>query len=420
MPNRFASGKYAIAECDRCAGRYMLKELKKQVLKTKLYSIKVCPSCWDPDQPQLSLGLYPVNDPQAVREPRPDVSYQVSGTSGLQIDLTNNQSPDGYGYSEGGSRVFQWGWNPVGGAAANDSGLTPNNLFLDVQLGDVTVELDMMPGAMLSGVSSTGSVGNALGPLPITGVQTVTSTGQISGPGPALTGVSSTTAIGGVVQHKNVIVSGSGLYFYVFSVPYSPDIFEIQVPFGSPAQTAAALALQQALDDSPVAQFVQLFIDAETTNPPSPTTPFFNFGMVTGTDVHPGYASLSVYLPGTPHPSPGTYYVNSAFKSVEQFYIPVEYGTPAYSQVGPNSTLTYSGLNTSTLNSTYLNCPVLPVGTNVWAYTSSYFQTLHLGTLTSIVYDAGAQTFKINMVTDTPLSGGLLEPLWFVPNTINI
>jgi hypothetical protein len=139
MPSRFASGKYAIAECDRCAGRYMLKELRKQVVKTKLYNIKVCPSCWDPDQPQLSLGLYPVNDPQAVREPRPDVSYQVSGSSGLQIDLTNNTSEDGFGYPSGGSRIIQWGWNPVGGSSFFDAALTPNNLALSVQLGTVTI-----------------------------------------------------------------------------------------------------------------------------------------------------------------------------------------------------------------------------------------------------------------------------------------
>ena len=139
MPSRFASGKYAIAECDRCAGRYMLKELRKQVVKTKLYNIKVCPSCWDPDQPQLSLGLYPVNDPQAVREPRPDVSYQVSGSSGLQIDLTNNNTEDGFGYPSGGSRIIQWGWNPVGGSSFFDAALTPNNLALSVQLGTVTI-----------------------------------------------------------------------------------------------------------------------------------------------------------------------------------------------------------------------------------------------------------------------------------------
>jgi hypothetical protein len=126
MPSKYASGKYAIAECDRCGQRYKLSQLKKEVIKTKLFQIKVCQSCWDPDQPQLSLGLYPVNDPQAVREPRPDVSYQVSG------NLAD-------GYNGGGSRVFQWGWNPVGGASGTDAGLTPNNLVLSVQLGTVQI-----------------------------------------------------------------------------------------------------------------------------------------------------------------------------------------------------------------------------------------------------------------------------------------
>jgi hypothetical protein len=140
MPNKFASGKYAIAECDRCAQRYKLKELRIQVLKTKPYRVKVCRTCWDPDQPQLSLGLYPVNDPQAVREPRPDVSYQVSGQSGLQINLTG-VGPDGFGSPELGSRVIQWNWNPVGGARGPDAGLTPNDLAPAVVLGNVTVEI---------------------------------------------------------------------------------------------------------------------------------------------------------------------------------------------------------------------------------------------------------------------------------------
>lgn len=138
MPSKYASGKYAIAECDRCGQRYKLKELKKEVIKTHLFNIKVCKSCWDPDQPQLSLGLYPVNDPQAVREPRPDVSYQVSGTSGLQTNLTG-LGPDGAGSPEGGSRIFQWGWYPVGGARGFDAVLTPNDLILNIQVGTVTV-----------------------------------------------------------------------------------------------------------------------------------------------------------------------------------------------------------------------------------------------------------------------------------------
>ena len=139
MPSKYASGKHSIAECDRCGQRYKLVELKKQTLKTKLYNIKVCPECWDPDQPQLQLGMYPVNDPQAVREPRPDVSYLLSGNNGLQITNTNSTSQDAFGTPEGGSRVFQWGWNPVGGASFFDAALTPNNLFLNVQIGTVTV-----------------------------------------------------------------------------------------------------------------------------------------------------------------------------------------------------------------------------------------------------------------------------------------
>jgi hypothetical protein len=126
MGSKYASGKNSIAECDRCGQRYKLSELKKEVIKTKLFQIKVCPTCWDPDQPQLSLGLYPVNDPQAVREPRPDVSYVTSGT-------------DINGYPAGGSRDIQWGWYPVGGASYFDVGLTPNYLVGTTSVGTVTV-----------------------------------------------------------------------------------------------------------------------------------------------------------------------------------------------------------------------------------------------------------------------------------------
>jgi hypothetical protein len=141
MPSNYASGKNSIAECDRCGQRYKLKELKKQVLKTKLYNIKVCPSCWDPDQPQLQLGMYPVNDPQAVRDPRPDVSYQQSGTNGLQININGGTGVDGFGAPDMGSRVFQWGWNPVGGSRSFDNGLTPDDLIGNTQLGTVTISI---------------------------------------------------------------------------------------------------------------------------------------------------------------------------------------------------------------------------------------------------------------------------------------
>ena len=138
MGNRFAAGKHAIAECDRCGQRFQLKVLKTEIIKTKKYDLLVCPECWDPDHPQLQLGMWPVDDPQALRNPRPDRSYVLSGTSGLQIVPTGD-GPLGTGTVEAGSRIFQWGWNPVGGSRANDDGLTPNNLVLTVELGTVSV-----------------------------------------------------------------------------------------------------------------------------------------------------------------------------------------------------------------------------------------------------------------------------------------
>ena len=128
MPNRFASGKRAIAECDRCGQQYMLKDLRGLVIKTKNVNILVCKTCWEPDQPQLSLGLYPVNDPQALRNPRRDTTY-------LQAGLNVNGAPSG------GSRVIQWGWNPVG--LNNPLGLSglPDTLQAVGVVGTVAVSI---------------------------------------------------------------------------------------------------------------------------------------------------------------------------------------------------------------------------------------------------------------------------------------
>jgi hypothetical protein len=141
MGNRFASGKWAIAECDRCDQRFKLKELRREVVKGKNYELLVCKECWDPDQPQLHLGEFPVDDPQGLRNPRPDRSYYQSGLSGLQTQNGNGTSVSQNGYPEGGSRVFQWGWNPVGGASGFDTALTPNYLVLPVQIGTVTIKI---------------------------------------------------------------------------------------------------------------------------------------------------------------------------------------------------------------------------------------------------------------------------------------
>ena len=128
MGNRFASGKNAIAQCDRCGQRFKLKILKTEIIKTKQYNLLVCPPCWDPDHPQLQLGMYPVDDPQALRNPRTDSTYYTAG-----VNTAGNPT--------GGSRDIQWGWNPVGGSSSFDAALTPNYLVATAFVGTVTVSV---------------------------------------------------------------------------------------------------------------------------------------------------------------------------------------------------------------------------------------------------------------------------------------
>ena len=82
MATRFASYKRAFGFCDRCGQRYDLKKLKKYYILGKLINSKVCPECWDPDHPQNWVGIIggqkSANDPQALREPRPDNNRNAS------------------------------------------------------------------------------------------------------------------------------------------------------------------------------------------------------------------------------------------------------------------------------------------------------------------------------------------------------
>lgn len=72
------------------------------------------------------LGTFPVDDPQALRNPRRDTTYVVSG-----VNSAGNLS--------GGSRDIQWGWAPVGGASFFDVALTPNYLVAITSVGTVSI-----------------------------------------------------------------------------------------------------------------------------------------------------------------------------------------------------------------------------------------------------------------------------------------
>jgi hypothetical protein len=78
MTGTFAVGKKAHAFCDVCGFRCFLAEMRTKVVGGRTTGIKTCPSCYDPDHPQNWQGRFPVADPQALRDPRPDTAMDAS------------------------------------------------------------------------------------------------------------------------------------------------------------------------------------------------------------------------------------------------------------------------------------------------------------------------------------------------------
>lgn len=82
MATKFASERRAWGLCDRCGQRYRLLDLKTYTIMGRRINSRVCPPCWDLDHPQnfvTLIGAQKVaNDPQALRNPRPDTNLDAS------------------------------------------------------------------------------------------------------------------------------------------------------------------------------------------------------------------------------------------------------------------------------------------------------------------------------------------------------
>jgi hypothetical protein len=76
---KFAKGKYAFGFCDRTGFRYKLKNLVPQIKAGRMTGLMVGRDMLDEDQPQNFLGrLGSYADPEAIRNPRPDLSQETS------------------------------------------------------------------------------------------------------------------------------------------------------------------------------------------------------------------------------------------------------------------------------------------------------------------------------------------------------
>jgi len=74
----YAKGKRAFGYCDRTGFRYPLKELVPQYVNRKPSGLLVGRDVLDIDHEQRRLGEVDANDPQALRDPRPDVGLTES------------------------------------------------------------------------------------------------------------------------------------------------------------------------------------------------------------------------------------------------------------------------------------------------------------------------------------------------------
>lgn len=116
--SQYAAGKHAFGFCDRCGFRFDLSDLKTEIVDKRPNGLRVCEPCLDVDHEQLQLGRFRIFDPQALKDPRPDISRAES--------------------------IGLFGWNPVG-----------DNITLDMtaSVGSVTVTIaDKGPGFDFGGL----------------------------------------------------------------------------------------------------------------------------------------------------------------------------------------------------------------------------------------------------------------------------
>ena len=118
----YAKAKYAFGFCDKTGFRYPLKDLVPEYNNGVKTGFLVGRDVVDPDQPQNFLGRLKINDPQSLRDPRPDRALLES-------------------------RAL-YGFNPVGSQGT----------LMTASVGRVTITIAETDN--VDGVSATGSVGS--------------------------------------------------------------------------------------------------------------------------------------------------------------------------------------------------------------------------------------------------------------------
>ena len=86
----YASGKLAVAICDRCGFKKKLHDLRKEWT-----GLKVCDACFEPKHPQLGPFNH-IADPEALYDPRPNNDIEANGGNVFSTDNPIGRSFRGF------------------------------------------------------------------------------------------------------------------------------------------------------------------------------------------------------------------------------------------------------------------------------------------------------------------------------------
>ena len=141
---KYATGKYALALCDRCGQQYDYVVLRKE-----WNNLRVCPDCYEEKHPQLEPDPPPY-EPQALFEPRPDRKESLEILVGQKtFPLINNISTQGIG--------------AVGIVTTTDVAFDSTTADVSGVLGASavgTVTIDTDDTASVTGLAGTSAVGS--------------------------------------------------------------------------------------------------------------------------------------------------------------------------------------------------------------------------------------------------------------------
>ncbi len=107
----YASGKYALGICDRCGWQCEYLEMKKE-----WNGLKVCLECYESKQPQLTPAKN-ISDPEALYEPRPEVSLPRS-----QLGRVTTTNPSSAVIDTTGSNAMTFTDDPIGSKFEGEEG----------------------------------------------------------------------------------------------------------------------------------------------------------------------------------------------------------------------------------------------------------------------------------------------------------